>query len=55
MSKENSNFINCVRQWHKNRYNEVTKNSPEEMERRRQYAREYYAKKKLEKQQTNQQ
>ena len=55
MSKENSSFINFTREWQKKRYHEVIKNCPEKMELRRERAREYYSKKRLEKQQANQQ
>jgi hypothetical protein len=55
MTKENSHFINYIREWHRINTMNVIKHIPEEMERRRQYAREYYAKKRLEKQQANQQ
>ena len=55
LAKESSSFIKFVNEWQNKRYHEVTKNSPEEMEKRRIYAREYYNKKKLEKQQAAQQ
>ena len=50
-ARESSTFIKYVNEWQNKRYHEVTKNSPEAMEKRRQYAREYYSKKKLEKMQ----
>jgi hypothetical protein len=32
MAKENSHFINYIREWHRNKYNNVIKHIPEEME-----------------------
>ena len=55
MAKESSTFIKFINEWQNKRYHEVTKNTPEAMEKRRIYAREYYNKKKLEKQQAAQQ
>ena len=36
MSKENSNYINFVREWQRKRYHEVIKNCPEKLEKQRQ-------------------